>query len=136
LLLKLSKGTYKVNIKAKTNLNGIMKVTTYKNTGGKINYLADENYGETQVAVTKDKTYTFTITVPKEGQYLIDSYITPYGNDYIKPETKIKDKNGKTVATLKSGGSGNAETTLKKGTYTIDVAVEKTGILSLQLYAY
>ncbi|HKL99566.1 MAG TPA: hypothetical protein VJZ06_06635 [Mobilitalea sp.] len=132
--VKLSKGTYKVNFKAKTNLNGIMKITTYKNTGGKINYVADENYGRTDVAVTKDKTYTFTITVPKEGQYYIDSYITPYSSDYNQPETKIKDKKGKTIATLKSGGSGNAEMTLKKGTYTIDVAAEESGILSLNLY--
>ncbi|MFA9463128.1 MAG: hypothetical protein ACERKN_02440 [Velocimicrobium sp.] len=137
--IKLSKGTYKVSIKAKTNLDGIMKIVTYNNKGGKIKFITDENSGYTTIGVTKNKTYKFKITVPKDGQYAINSLITPYGtenNAYIYPETKITNAKGKKIAALKRGGSGTKEIALKKGTYTIEVKVKNPGLLDVSLQQY
>lgn len=128
--IKLSKGTYKIAITSKSVLSGDCRFETFSNKGGTISYDKTSKSGSTSIAVTKEKSYKFTIKTPVKGMYKISSGISPYsGSDFSgKLNLKIKDSEGKEITPQHINYYD-----LDKGTYTIEITPDKTGVGNIKV---
>ncbi len=130
----LSKGKYKIKITPKNkdsalNINGTVAMIK-NNTSRTI--VVDKEYS---TAVTKGKTYKFKFELKGKTLFGILNKITSYDpNDFFRLDTEyiIVNSAGKTVRKIDRNNDTNS-TTLNKGTYTIILKADDTGILSTKI---
>ncbi len=126
----LSKGTYNVTFKStsKKKLNGSTSFVMLSNKSKTIDIM-----NQTDIAVTKDKTYKFAFNIAEEGTYSVTAALKSYDIDlegYESVSYKILDKNGKVIATANEDGS-SLQKKLSAGDYTLQLKAQKDGIISI-----
>lgn len=129
--VNLSKGTYNVTFKSssKKKLNGSTSLVLLSNKSKTIDIM-----NQTDIVVTKGKTYKFSFNIAKAGTYSIFAVHQSYELDVRgleDVEYKILDKSGKVIATKKKGGDSALQKKLSAGDYTLQLTANKDGVISL-----
>jgi hypothetical protein len=126
----LSKGTYLLTFKStgKKKLNGYASLIVLSDKSKEINIM-----NENEVAVVKDKTYSYNFNIENSGKYSVDVCIAGYdinNTGLTDVNFNILNADGKKIAS-RSDDSGSLETTLAAGDYVLEVTPSKSGILTM-----